>query len=122
MVRNDILQKFPDLFGAKKVNGRDVNVQDAITTLTRELRPEIAAALSAAIRKAVASRALSGAMLSIRNSDEPQSNPYQILGRLMCGPNRFTLRTTNTRNDHYECPKKECAKNQREDSKRKLHP
>ena len=47
MVRNDILQKFPDLFGAKKVNGHEVNVQDAITTLTRELRPEIAAALTA---------------------------------------------------------------------------
>ena len=47
MIRNDILQKFPDLFGAKKVNGRDVNVQGAITTLTRELRPEIAAALTA---------------------------------------------------------------------------
>jgi malate synthase len=47
MVRNDILQKFPDLFGAKKVNGHDVNVQEAITTITRELRPEIAAALSA---------------------------------------------------------------------------
>ena len=42
MVRNDILQKFPDLFGAKKVNGRDVNVEEAITTLTRELRPAIA--------------------------------------------------------------------------------
>jgi malate synthase len=47
MIRNDILQKFPDLFGAKKVNGRDVNVQETIATLTRELRPEIAAALSA---------------------------------------------------------------------------
>ena len=47
MIRNDILQKFPDLFGAKKVNGRDVNVQETITTLTRELRPEIAAALTA---------------------------------------------------------------------------
>ena len=47
MVRNDILQKFPDLFGAKKVNGSDVNVEEAITTLTRELRPAIAAALSA---------------------------------------------------------------------------
>ena len=35
MIRNDILQKFPDLFGAKKVNGRDVNVQETITTLTR---------------------------------------------------------------------------------------
>jgi malate synthase len=47
MVRNDILEKFPDLFGAKKVNGHQVNVQDAITTLTRELRPDIAAALTA---------------------------------------------------------------------------
>ena len=47
MIRSDILQKFPDLFGAKKVNGRDVNVEEAITTLTRELRPEIAAALTA---------------------------------------------------------------------------
>jgi malate synthase len=47
MVRNDILQKFPELFGAKKVNGREVNVEEAITTLTRELRPAIAAALSA---------------------------------------------------------------------------
>ena len=47
MVRSDILQKFPDLFGTKKVNGRDVNVEETITTLTRELRPAIAAALSA---------------------------------------------------------------------------
>jgi malate synthase len=47
MVRNDILEKFPDLFGAKKVNGREVNVEEAITTLTRELRPAIAAALTA---------------------------------------------------------------------------
>jgi malate synthase len=47
MIRNDILKKFPDLFGAKKVNGCSVNVEDAITTLTRELRPAIAAALSA---------------------------------------------------------------------------
>src|SRR5262249_23421620 len=34
------------LFGAKKVNGRDLNVQEAIATLTRELRPAIANALS----------------------------------------------------------------------------
>lgn len=47
MIRKDILQKFPDLFGARKVNGRDVNVEEAIATLTRELRPAIAAALSA---------------------------------------------------------------------------
>ena len=47
MIRQDILQKFPDLFGAKKVNGHDVNVEETIATLTRELRPAIAAALSA---------------------------------------------------------------------------
>src|SRR5262249_62074069 len=47
MVRKDIQQKFPELFGNKNVNSRDVNVEEAITTLTRELRPDIAAALSA---------------------------------------------------------------------------
>ena len=47
MVRNDILQRFPELFGNKTVNGHKVNVEDAVTTLTRELRPDIAAALSA---------------------------------------------------------------------------
>ena len=47
MVREDILQKFPGLFGTKKINGRDVNVEETIATLTRELRPAIATALSA---------------------------------------------------------------------------
>src|SRR5437016_2615676 len=47
MIREDILQKFPDLFGTKKVNGREVNVEQTIATLTRELSPEIAAALTA---------------------------------------------------------------------------
>jgi len=47
MIREDILQKFPDLFGTKKVNGREVDVEEAIATLTRELGPEIAAALIA---------------------------------------------------------------------------
>jgi malate synthase len=47
MIREDILQKFPDLFGTKKVNGREVDVEEAIATLTRELGPEIAAALTA---------------------------------------------------------------------------
>ncbi|HKO05726.1 MAG TPA: malate synthase [Candidatus Acidoferrales bacterium] len=46
-IREDILQKFPELFGSKKVNGHDVNVEHAIATLTREVRPLIAAALSA---------------------------------------------------------------------------
>ena len=47
MIREDILQKFPDLFGKKKVNGREVDVDETISTLTRELRPAIAAALTA---------------------------------------------------------------------------
>jgi malate synthase len=47
MVREDILQKFPGLFGTQKVNGREVNVEQMIATLTEELRPAIAAALTA---------------------------------------------------------------------------
>jgi malate synthase len=47
MISEDILQKFPDLFGTKKVNGREINIEETIATLTRELEPEIAAALSA---------------------------------------------------------------------------
>ena len=47
MIREDILQKFPDLFGSKPVNGREINVEQTIDTLTRELRPDIAAALTA---------------------------------------------------------------------------
>ncbi len=47
MIREDILQRFPDLFGTKRVNGREVDVEQTIAALTRELAPEIAAALSA---------------------------------------------------------------------------
>ena len=47
MIRQDILQQFPGLFGRKTVNGREVDVEQTIDTLTRELRPEIAAALNA---------------------------------------------------------------------------
>ncbi len=47
MIREDVLQQFPELFGTKTVNGRDVNVEETIATLTRELRPAIAEALSA---------------------------------------------------------------------------
>ena len=47
MIRQDILQRFPDLFATRKVNGRDVDVEETIAMLTRELRPEIAAALTA---------------------------------------------------------------------------
>ena len=47
MIREDILQKFPDLFGTKKANGRDISVEQTIATLIQELGPEIAAALTA---------------------------------------------------------------------------
>ena len=47
MIHADILEKFPDLFEKKRVNGREVDVEHTIATLTRELEPEIAAALSA---------------------------------------------------------------------------
>ena len=40
MIRDDVLHDFPDLFGTKKVNGREVNVEKAIESLTRELRPD----------------------------------------------------------------------------------
>jgi malate synthase len=46
MIREDILQKFPDIFGTKKVNGRDVNVEQTIATLTQEFSPLIGAALT----------------------------------------------------------------------------
>jgi malate synthase len=47
MVRQDILKEFPALFGNKKANGREINVEQTIATLARELVPEIAAALTA---------------------------------------------------------------------------
>jgi malate synthase len=47
MIHQDILQRFPDLFATRKVNGRDIDVEETIAMLTRELRPEIAAALTA---------------------------------------------------------------------------
>jgi malate synthase len=47
MIREDVLRKFPDLFGRKKVNGREVDVEQTIATLTRELRPQIATVLDA---------------------------------------------------------------------------
>ncbi len=47
MVRDDILQNFPDLFGMKKVNGRQLDVEELIVRLTHDLRPAIAAALTA---------------------------------------------------------------------------
>ena len=47
MIREDILQKFPELFGTKTVNGRAIDVDETIATLTGEFRPHIAAALTA---------------------------------------------------------------------------
>jgi malate synthase len=47
MIRQEILQRFPELFATRKVNGRDIDVGETIAVLTRELRPEIAAALTA---------------------------------------------------------------------------
>src|SRR5437870_1669276 len=47
MIREDILQKFPELFGTKTINGRTINVEEAISVLTRELGSEIAGALTA---------------------------------------------------------------------------
>jgi malate synthase len=47
MIRQDILQQFPDLFGTKRVNGRELDVDDTITRLSREIDPAIAQALSA---------------------------------------------------------------------------
>jgi len=47
MIREDTLRAYPELFGTKSVNGRQVDVEQTIATLTRELRPEIAAALAA---------------------------------------------------------------------------
>jgi malate synthase len=47
MIEGAILQSYPELFGPKTVNGRKVDVGEAIAALTRELNPEIATALSA---------------------------------------------------------------------------
>ena len=47
MIRHDVLQAFPDLFGHKRVNGRDLDVDATITRLTREIDPAIAQALAA---------------------------------------------------------------------------
>jgi malate synthase len=47
MIREDILQQFSELFGTKRVNGRQLNVEETIATLTRELRPAFAEVLNA---------------------------------------------------------------------------
>ena len=47
MVREDVLQQFPQLFGIKRVNGKEISVEETIASLTRQLRPAIAQALNA---------------------------------------------------------------------------
>ena len=47
MIRGDILQRFPELFGSKKANGRTIDIEETINTLARELRPLITQALAA---------------------------------------------------------------------------
>jgi len=46
-IREDITQKFPDLFGKKNVNGRTLDVAETIATLARELEPAIERAMNA---------------------------------------------------------------------------
>jgi malate synthase len=47
MIQETVLREFPGLFGRKNVNGRELDVEETIATLTRELEPAIAAALTA---------------------------------------------------------------------------
>jgi malate synthase len=47
MISDEILTTFPGLFGVKRVNGRELDVDQTIETLARELEPGIAAALAA---------------------------------------------------------------------------
>ena len=47
MIRENILQEFPELFGTKTLNGREIDVEEVISALAQELGPEIAAALTA---------------------------------------------------------------------------
>jgi len=47
VVRPDVMQQFPGLFGAKQVNGRALHVEEVIALLARELEPGIEAALTA---------------------------------------------------------------------------
>lgn len=47
MILEDVLRGFPELFGTKKIGGREINVEETIAVLTRELNPAIARALSA---------------------------------------------------------------------------
>jgi hypothetical protein len=46
-VRADILQKYPELFGTKTIDGRKVNGEDLVAKLTRDTRDEFAALMKA---------------------------------------------------------------------------
>jgi malate synthase len=46
-IRKDIRDRFPEIFGKKKVNGKELDVEQTIATLSREVDPEIKAVLSA---------------------------------------------------------------------------
>ena len=47
MIREDIRAKFPELLGVRRIHGREIDIEETIVSLTRELRPAIAAALGA---------------------------------------------------------------------------
>jgi malate synthase len=47
MIRSDLFRRFPDLFGTQRANGRELDVDETIERLTRELEPELAAVLGA---------------------------------------------------------------------------
>src|SRR5437867_786614 len=47
MIREDILRRFPELVGTRRINARTINVEETIATLAGELGPDIAATLGA---------------------------------------------------------------------------
>ena len=62
MIREDILQKFPGLFGSRKVNGREVEVERLIAELTQEFRPAIAHGSDGSPKSAAIHQAGTGAL------------------------------------------------------------
>jgi malate synthase len=47
MIRADLKQRFPELFGPQRVNGRQLDPDEVIQAITRELEPELEAVLAA---------------------------------------------------------------------------
>ncbi len=78
MIREDILQKFPELFGTKTINGRTINVEETIAVFARELGPEIAATLTAR-RELLESSAAVREKYAWPKWDEPFEDP--VTGR-----------------------------------------